>query len=169
MIKFITPALILILGLPTLSLAQARHQFNIYQARTMSADAAAITIQQPTSGAEREAWIDHVTVECPSATFLQIDVDCSTRATATAAAINSTGPRRHTSYTPTFAAFINSNAASCTTVQRIAVPADTPVSVAYDTLTLPADTSTTNTWNVTFRTGTVTSGTCYLSVWVNQR
>lgn len=148
--------LLLTLGLVSAS-AQQLQPFSVYQAKSMSSDALVISIQQPTTG--RVIWPVSATLECPSATRLSIELDCSTAATTTA---TTPIPKSHTRGASSISAFIDSDAASCTVLASFPVSANTPRVVnLYEEVFLPRSAPASGSYSLVMRSGTVTSGTCY--------
>ena len=130
------------------------HPFVVFQSKSMSSDTVAITLKQAGDG-RRIIYPAAAVLECPSATTLSIEIDSTSPATTTAVTPTSKSPTRRASGA---SAFINSNATGGTVIATITAPAATAVMIDLtDEVYLPAKTGD---FDLTLRSGTVTSGTC---------
>lgn len=144
-------ALALVLS-PSLAQAQrADANFVLYQSKSMSSDAFVLSLKQPTSGGRLVA-LKAAVLQCPSATSFTIEINCGTPATSTSTAPTPVGYPR---LTPNVLGYINSNAASCTTIAFQGTAAGFPATMDLTGIWLTAAGQ-----DVTMRSATVTSGTC---------
>lgn len=131
------------------------HPFGIYQTKSMSSNALVLSIQQ--AGTSRRVVRPALaSIECSSATRFTIEIDCETPATETVITPTSRSITRRASG---ISAFTDSDAASCTVISNMVVPAATPMQLDLtESIYLPAKTGD---YSLVLRTATVTSGTCY--------
>lgn len=126
-----------------------------YNAASLSAADATLTLQQPASGS-KWVFLEHLQVYCSVACVLTISRDGTAAANTAATEVSLNGGE-----TATATAFTASDVGSGTTILTIPIAAGSPVAIDLERLNLEPNNSTAN--NITFDTNDITGDvTMYL-------